>query len=44
MGVASGTPADPELLPILLRLKAPDALAGHRDRARGNLAAASALR
>jgi 3-keto-5-aminohexanoate cleavage enzyme len=26
MGVASGMPADPELLPILLRLKLPDAL------------------
>ena len=25
MGVASGMPADPELLPILLKLKAPDA-------------------
>jgi 3-keto-5-aminohexanoate cleavage enzyme len=40
MGVASGMPADPELLPILLKLK----LAGHRDRSRRNLAAAPALR
>ena len=45
MGVASGMPADPELLPILLKLKAPEAqLAGHRDRPRRDLAAASALR
>ena len=45
MGVASGMPADPELLPILLKLKLPrSALAGHRDRPRRNLAAAPALR
>ena len=45
MGVASGMPADPELLPILLKTEsAGSALAGYRDRARGNLAAASALR
>ena len=45
MGVASGMPADPELLPILLKLKtAGSALAGHRDRPRRNLAAAPALR
>ena len=45
MGVASGMPADPELLPILLKLKSPGSeLAGHRDRTRRNLAAAPALR
>ena len=45
MGVASGMPADPELLPILLEAESAGcALAGHRDRAGRNLAAASALR
>ena len=45
MGVASGMPADPDLLPILIKLKRPEgALAGHRDRPRRNLAAAPALR
>ena len=45
MGVESGMPADPDLLPILLRLiVSGSALERHRDRPRGNLAAASARR
>ena len=44
MGVASGMPADPDLLPILLEAEAAGgALAGHGDRPRRDLAAASAL-
>ena len=45
MGVASGMPADPELLPILLKLKLPEAHWQVTAIGRGgNLAAASALR
>ena len=45
MGVESGMPADPELLPILMRLIVRRrALERHRDRPRRNLAAAPARR
>ena len=40
MGVESGMPADPDLLPILQKLNCRGAVAGHRDRPRRHLAAA----